>query len=729
MNTEDAHKELTVAVAGNPNCGKTSIFNHLTGTLQTVGNYPGVTVEKKEGKRSFGSRKFCFVDLPGTYSLTAYSIEEIIARNYLIEEKPDVVLDILDASNLERNLYLTVQLMELDEPLVIALNMVDICVRKGFTLDSGKMSKLLGVPVVQTVGNRGEGVTELLATLSEDKGCDPAKLSNLISYGHEVEREIRDLTEICAGAAELTERSSARWTAIKLLEKDDAVSKMVRETAHDAGKIMQAANSAIRRIEEHFGDTSETIIAERRYGFAAGVVRECVSLTGAHRRDITDKIDSVVCNKFMGPVVLGGVVYALFLSTFKLADEWKWMFGRSLTGWVELFFEKLSAATTGLEDAAPALYSLLNDGVISGVGGVLSFVPLIFCMFLFVAALEDTGYIARIAFILDKALKTFGLQGKSILAMIVSGGLGGGGCAVPGVMATRTLKEEKDRLVTILVAPIMNCGAKMPVYMMLIAAFFAARKAEMLFSLWLLSWVFALSAAFLLRKFVVKGDQDPFVMELPAYHIPTIKGVLLHTSERTWMYVKKAGTIILAINIIIWAAMYFPRLSESERNDIRKEVSRGMDVNVSAGEAAIKNEIASIQLSRSVAGRLGRGLEPVSRIAGFDWRTNIALIGGFAAKEVIVGVLGTAYAMGETDAEDSGSVSSKLAANPDWNPVKAFALMLFVMIYAPCFVTVTVIRRETGSWKWALFSVLYTTVTGFIVAVIVYQLGMLFTAG
>ncbi len=600
--------------------------------------------------------------------------------------------------------------------------------RKGQKIDIERMSKLLGVRVVPTIGNKKQGMDDILAALQGVAAEEKPRLSDLINYGHEVEREIIAVADIFAKESTLCSKYNPRWLAIKMIEKDTIVSDQVLKAAANPEVIRKAVDAAIGRIEDHWDDSSETIIAERRYGFAAGVVRQCVTLTGTGRRDTTDKIDAVVCNKVVGPVILAGVVYSLFLSTFKLADEWEWVFGKSLTGWVETFFEKLSGLIAGLQQGHPAIHSLLNDGVIGGVGGVISFVPLIFCMFLFVAVLEDTGYVARIAFILDKALKSFGLQGKSILAMIVSGGLGGGGCAVPGVMATRTLKGEKDRLITILVAPLMNCGAKMPVYMMIIAAFFAAKKAEMLFTLWVLSWCFALTAALFLRKFVVKGEQTPFVMELPTYHIPTLKGVLLHTRERTWLYVKKAGTIILAINVVLWALMYFPRLSEAEEHVIRAEVTqRAIAAAADASESGIghqvEQEVAAEQLANSVAGRLGRAIEPVSRLAGFKWKTNIALIGGFAAKEVVIGVLGTAYSMGETDAAESESLSRRLADDPDWNPVKAFALMIFVMVYAPCFVTVSVIRRETGSWKWAAFATAYTTTFGFILAVIIFQVG------
>ena len=706
------------AIAGNPNSGKTSIFNHLTGTVQSVGNWPGVTVARKEGRAYLGDREFTIVDLPGTYSLTPYSLEERVARDFLIDNRPEVVIDVVDASNLERNLYLTVQLIEMEAPLVLALNMIDVAERRQMKIDVPKMASLLSAPVVATMGNRGVGVDELLgacATVADERSGVTAQR---VHYGHEVEAEVRKLTDVVAADPAVSARYVPRWVAVKLIEKDDDVLRSVRETSADAEPIETAAQRAVHAIETHFNESSEIIIAERRYGFAAGIVRECVTRTGEAIQDMTDRIDSVVCNRLIGPVLLAAVVYSLFVSVFKVADEWKWLFGRSLTGWVEAFFEWCQTLIGPLQSGAPLLYSLLHDGVIGGVGGVVVFVPLIFVMFMFVAVLEDTGYIARVAFILDRALKLFGLQGKSILAMIVSGGLGGGGCAVPGVMATRTLRDEKDRLVTMLVAPLMNCGAKIPLYLMLIAAFFAEHQARMMFLMWALSWVVALSAAWCLRRFIVKGERTPFVMELPAYHMPTLKGVLLHTGERTWMYVKKAGTIILAVNLVLWAMMYFPRIDETA---VRAEL---IEANPGMTRAEIDAKVAETGLAGSLAGRAGTALTPLTRWAGFDWRTNIALIGGFAAKEVVVGTLGTAYAMGEIDPEMSASLSDHLAGDPSWHPVRAFALMLFVMIYAPCFVTVAVIRRESGKWRWAIFATAYTTALGFVLAVLVYNVGL-----
>ncbi len=704
-----------IAIAGNPNAGKTSLFNCLTGSAQQVSNYPGVTVERIEGALTIAGEKISVVDLPGTYSLTAYSQEEVVARQVIIEEQPDLVIDVVDASNLERNLYLTIQLMEMHVPLIIALNMVDVAKNRGVHINAEKLSELLGVPVIPTICNKGKGAQELLSTAMEALSQPTPPLPKLVTYGHEVNDEINRLAETIANTPAMPLTHFPRWAAVKLVEQDeDFVQRLKEQAPQAAAALEKPVADTIESIERHFKDDAATMIAERRYGFAAGAVRECREFSETNRRDITDRIDTLVCNRVLGPIILLSVVAALFLWVFKISDEWAWIpwFGGwvSPTGWMEWFFEQLAEAVAPLETHMPMLYSLIHDGLIGGVGGVMGFVPLIFTMFLFISALEDTGYIARVAFILDRVLQCFGLQGKSILAMIVSGGLGTGGCAVPGVLATRTLREEKDRLITMLVAPFMNCGAKMPVYAMLIAAFFPHQRTQMMLTLWAISWAVALCAAWVLRHWVIRGEQTPFVMELPPYHVPVLRSVLLHTWERTWMYIKKAGTIILLINILLWALMYFPRLPEPADLDTTPEAA---------------NEFAVQRLAHSVAGRVGKTMEPVSQYAGFDWRTNIALIGGFAAKEVVLGTLGTAYSMGEVDPEEAEPLSERLHNDPKWNPLRALVLMIFVMIYAPCFVTVAVIRRESGSWKWALFSTCFSTTLAAILAITIYQVGFI----
>ena len=710
------------AIAGNPNSGKTSLFNVLTGSVHCVGNYPGVTVERTEGLARLDGRALLMIDLPGTYSLTAYSAEEVVARNFLINEQPDVVLDVVDASNLERNLYLTVQLMEMEVPLVIALNMIDIARRHGERIDVMKMSRLLDVPVVATVGNKGEGTEAILAACrkvaSQPEEHRPAR----VTYGHPLDEHVQSLAAWIAEDDGLCRWYHPRWLAIKLIEKDPEVTKAVAARADGPEIIAHLVESAIHSIETHSGDDAPSVVAEGRYGFAAGILRQCAQGPALKRRRVTDRIDSVVCHRFVGPLILAAVVYGLFTAVFHVADEWAWLFGRSPTAWIELAFEKLAAAVSGLAATSPMLHSILADGVIGGVGGVLSFVPLIFTMFVFVAVLEDTGYVARVAFVMDRALRAFGLQGRSILAMIVSGGLGGGGCAVPGIMATRTMRDEKDRLITMMVAPMMNCGAKLPVYLMLIAAFFAAAQAKVMFLLWAGSWMMALTAGWLLRRLVIRGEQTPFVMELPSYHVPTVRGVLRHSWQRTWMYIRKAGTIILAISLVMWALMYFPRLDTSPY-DARIAALEAAG-NAEADQiAAIEAERSEAQLRHSIAGRVGTVLHPLSKFAGFDWRDNVALVGGFAAKEVIIGTLGVAYSMGDVDPEESESLADRLAADRSWSPRRACAMLVFVMIYAPCMSTLAVIRRESGSWKWTFFATAYTTTLAFILAVLVYTVG------
>ena len=691
-----------IVIAGNPNAGKTSVYNCLTGAAQQVSNYPGVTVEYKSGIMRHRGKRLTVVDLPGTYSLTTYTQEEVVARNYIVEQKPALIIDVVDASNLERNLYLSTQLLEMGVPTIIALNMVDAAERRGYQVDADNLSRLLGVPVIPTVASRGTGITELrdacIAVLGGHLDATPTP----IRFGHAVDEEVTLITEQIETYPELKPLGASSWLATKLIEKDEAVFAMTTAAAPNAiSELTPLITEAAHRIETHFDTDAATLIAEHRYGIAAGIVKTCVSFTAQARRDITDNIDKIVCNRLLGPLILIGVVAMMFFWVFKASDEWAWIpwIGgwRSPTGLVTWIFELLSQLLAPLEASAPMLHSLLDAGIIGGVGGVLNFVPLIFFMFLFVSALEDSGYIARVAFILDRPLRVFGLQGKSILAFIVAGGIGAGGCAVPGIMATRTLREDKDRLLTMLVTPFMNCGAKMPVYAMLIAAFFPNNRILIMMILWAISWIVALCAAWVLRRTLVRGEQTPFVMELPPYHIPVLRGVLRHTWERTWMYIKKAGTIILAINIVLWALMYFPRPPE-DADDAHS-------------------------LAYSMAGRAGKALEPISSAAGFDWKTNIALIGGFAAKEVVIGSLGTAYALEAQSEEDSHSLSEQLAAHPDWNPVRAFALMIFVMLYAPCLVTIAVIRRESGSWKWAAFSTIYSTVLAFVLAVIIFQTG------
>ena len=702
--------QLTIALSGNPNAGKTSLFNALTGARQHVGNYPGVTVEYKEGLAHFQGQTVKVVDLPGTYSLTAYSPEELVARNYLIGQRPDLVVDVVDASNLERNLYLAVQLMELGVPLVICLNMVDVAETRGFRIDAAKLSQALGVPVVPTVARQARGMHELLAAAVElAQSAPPWKPLN-ISYGSDVDQAVDELAAILQGTRERQGLLSARWLAVKCLEGDQEVIDRVEEDPELAGKLLPVCRRVAGHIKSTMDDDPESLIADYRYGYIAGIIRGVVTTEREARMDLSDKLDRVLTHRLMGPLFLFTVLYAIYNFVFWASEV--------PVVWFESFFGWLGGAVEGLLPPG-VLRSLMVSGVIDGVGGVLGFAPLIAFMFFAIAIMEDSGYMARVAYIMDRVLRTFGLHGNSVMALMVGGGISGG-CAVPGVMAARTLKDPKARLATILTVPFMNCGAKLPVYSLLIGAFFAHRQAEMLFLLTLISWGLGLGAAKLLRVTVLRGEQTPFVMELPPYRAPTLKGLVIHTWERTWQYVKKAGTLILGVSVLMWAAMSFPGLSPERDAVWQKRIEAAPTASLRQEAQAARAQDA---LAHTIAGRAGRALTALTDPLGFDWRANVALVGGFAAKEIIVSTLGVAYSLGQVDSDQSTGLSQRLAAEPAWNPLKAFALMIFVMIYAPCLATVVIIRKETGTWGWALFSVLYNTLIAYLLALAVFQGG------
>jgi len=719
----------TIALAGNPNAGKTTLFNDLTGSRQHVGNYPGITVEKKQGVAVSGGEEFVIVDLPGAYSLTAYSQEEIVARNFLAMERPDAVIDILNAGALERNLYLTVQIMELGAPLALGLNMMDEAQKQGLIINSVKLGKLLGVPVVETVARTGKGVSTLLAEaakVARNEGGEPAK-PLVISYGQDIDEALMEMTAIIEGAAFLTDRYPARWTALKYLEGDEEVMELGCAQGETAAKLEDIASRTAAHCQDTLDAYPEAIIADYRYGYIASILKQGVLTRDVirQRMDLSDRMDKVLTHRLFGPVIMLAVLFAVYQITFTLGDY--------PLGWMEDFFGWLGDAVSGaLPDGL--LKSLIVSGVIDGAGGVLGFVPLILLIFLQIAFLEDSGYMARIAYMLDRIFRIFGLHGCSVMPFIISGGIGGG-CAVPGVMATRTLRSPREKLATILTAPFMTCGAKLPVFILLVGVFFPQSQALMLFLITLAAWILALVVAKVLRMTVVKGPSTPFVMELPPYRLPTLRGMCIHTWERTWQYIKKAGTTILAISILIWAAMTFPGPSETtvaayeaQRAELSAAIEKAQSAN--GDVAPLEEKLASLDadeamhaLSSSAAGRLGTALEPVSSLAGFDWRTNIALIGGFAAKEVIVSTLGTAYSLGDADPEDAVNLKERLASDPTWTRAKGVALIFFIMLYAPCFVTVAAIRQESGSWGWALFSVAFNTALAFALAVTAYQIG------
>lgn len=731
----------TVALAGNPNSGKTTLFNALTGARQHVGNYPGVTVDKKVGTYRLNGYRFSIVDLPGTYSLTAYSLEEVVARDFLAGEKPEVVINILDASNLERNLYLTLQFMEMGLPVCIALNMMDVARHRGIEIDVQALSRALNVPIVPIIARSGKGIRELMQAAGRLAGNHHAGTPMVISYGDDIDGALMEMEGQIAESNFMADCYQPRWIALKYLENDEQILKQGRcRDPEFAERLTRKAAEIGDHLQKTLNTYPEAMIADQRYGYIRSILKQGIIRfkTERQRLFISDKIDRIVVNRFFGPLIMLAVLLGLYHFTFTYSEV--------PVGWLDSLFGWLGGLVeTHMPDGL--LKSLVVSGIIDGVGGVLGFVPLIMFMFFGIAILEDSGYLARVAFMLDRVFRIFGLHGSSVMAFIVSGGIAGG-CAVPGVMATRTLKSRRERLATLLTVPFMNCGAKLPVFALLVAAFFHHRQAAMMFGITLVAWAGALLIAKLLRVTVIKGPATPFVMELPPYRLPTLKGLAIHTWERTWQYARKAGTVILGVSILLWAMMTFPGLPDavrqnfdSQRQAIRAAAPAGVldridtaadDHALPAQAKAIRAELqvldgrqAEAALRHSLAGRLGTTLETVSRWAGFDWRTNIALIGGFAAKEVIVSTLGTAYSLGDVEAEESLPLSQALARSPAWSPLVAVSAILFVMFYAPCFVSVICITREAGHWKWGLFSIAFNTLVAFALAAAVFQLGRL----
>ncbi|HOE18380.1 MAG TPA: ferrous iron transport protein B [Syntrophorhabdaceae bacterium] len=709
--------KIIVALAGNPNSGKTTIFNNLTGARQHVGNYPGVTVERKEGFRQYKEYEILVVDLPGTYSLTAYSAEELVARNFIVDERPDVVVDIIDSSNLERNLYLAVQLMETGVPLVLAFNMSDEARARGYEFDIERFSQFFNAPVVKTVGHKGEGVDELMEKIVAVASLREGSRDQLVvNYGAEVEEEIKKIMSMLEQHFRMTDRYGARWLALKLLENDRDVREKV-----NSEEINKQVEKSAARIEKMLGEHPETVIAGSRYGFISGACQEAVHSTIEIRHTMSDKIDSVITNRVLGIPIFLGLMYLVFALTFTLGDP--------PMGWMEGLFKGLSAVVVGWwpEGSESLLRSLLVDGIIGGVGGVVVFLPNILLLFFAIAILEDSGYMARAAFIMDRFMHKIGLHGKSFIPMLV-----GFGCSVPAIMATRMLENKRDRLVTMLVVPLMSCGARLPIYALIIPAFFPqAWHAPMLWIIYITGIVLAILSAKALRSTIFRGESVPFVMELPPYRMPTFRGVLIHMWQRGWLYLKKAGTVILGISILLWAMTTFPVLPENEAERFEKEKQKVESSATGEKEkaemiAAVENAEKEAGLRNSIAGRIGHALEPVLRPMGFDWKIGTAMIGAFAAKEVFVAQMGIVYSVGEAD-EGSETLREKLKEN--YSPLVGFCIMLFCLVSAPCMATVAITRRESNSWKWALFQLAGLTVLAWVLTVIVFQAGRLLSIG
>ena len=707
---EERAKTINVALVGNPNCGKTSIFNIAAHAHERVGNYSGVTVDEKVGTFEYGGYTFHLVDLPGTYSLSAYSPEELYVRKHIIEKSPDIILNVVDGSNLERNLYLTTQLIDMDITMVMALNMYDELKRSGDKLDIEQLSTLLGMPIIPTTGRNGAGIGDLFNKIIEVfEGRDTKTRHIHVNHGHELEQHIKTLrTELYEHG--FSDSLSTRFLSIKLLENDKQLEQYTAERDPD-GSVLEMRNSLAEEFKKHSGrrlvdkDISnghqvgveaehqdiESAITDAKYAFVRGALAECYvknekSTLHAH----TDKIDAVVTHRWLGYPVFLVVMFITFFCTFAV--------GQYPMDWLEALFNWFGDLVGSAMSEGP-LRSLLVDGIIAGVGSVMVFLPNILILYLFISFMEDSGYMARAAFIMDKLMHRMGLHGKSFIPMIM-----GFGCNVPAIMATRTIEDRKSRLLTMLVIPMMSCSARIPVYVILVSAFFSQYAAFVLTGLYLLGMIMAVLMAKLFSRFFVKGDSLPFVMELPPYRMPTAKAVLRHTWEKGKEYLKKMATIILGASIIVWALSYFPT------NDNRQ-----------------------LQAENSYMSKIGKAIEPAMRPCGFDWRQSVSLLAGVGAKEVVASTMAVVYATSgdeaamleeDIESEENESRISELVRN-NMTPLSAASMLLFILLYMPCVSTVVAIKNESGKWKWALFTVAYTIGLAWIVSTLFFQIGSL----
>ena len=666
--------KLIVGLAGNPNVGKTTVFNQLTGMRQHVGNWPGKTVERAEGHFKHGSYEYDVVDLPGNYALSAHSMEEIVSRDFIVDDDSDVIVNVVDAANLERNLYLTVQMMELGANLVMALNMNDFAKKKEHIIDIPLMSELLGFPVVEINAKTKDGFEDLLNAV-EKAAKNPIDSSEKLAYSNDIKGHLSELQAVIEKDSNLLDVPSI-WTAIKLLEKDSIVIQKVQQSSYGS-KILVEVDKVSKHLHDVYKEGPEEVIANARYAFIEGLMAEAVKRPAVEKETTTDKIDKIVTNRILAPFIFIIIMWVMFQLTFTIGAPFQDM--------IDQAFGALGEFIGGFI-ANEYLASFICDGIIGGVGGVLTFLPIIILMFLFLSILEDCGYLARAAFTLDKLMhKIVGLHGKAFIPMIL-----GFGCGVPAIMATRTMENEGDRMLAMMLVPFMSCTARLPIYAIFIGAFFADNQGNVLLAIYLLGIVVALIVAAILKRTLFKGLSTPFVMELPTYKIPSIKGVLLHTWEKVKGFLRKAGTIILACSIVLWALSIFP-------------------LGVEYGSA------------QSVLGMIGNVIAPIFAPLGFGtWQAAVAIIAGLAAKEVVVATFGTLAGMEEDDEEGITSL-----VHDTFTPLSAFSFMAFTLLYTPCFAAIGAVKQETNSYKWAATMCAITLVTAYIVSFLIFNIGKL----
>ncbi|MHB8278182.1 MAG: ferrous iron transport protein B [Candidatus Humimicrobiaceae bacterium] len=712
-------KEFTIALVGSPNSGKTTIFNDLTGSRQHVGNYPGVTVEQKTGRKKYKDYLINLVDLPGTYSLTAYSMEELVTRDYIISRKPEVVINVVDSSNLERNLYLTVQLLELDVPMVIAFNMADILEKNKDKVNIELLSLFFRAPIVPTIGNKNKGINDLLDAAIKVFETIPDRKRPVIKYGEEIENEILRIENLLKNKSDSLKPFNIRWISLKLLEQDIEVLKYLGKTL-DAKTIINLQDLikySISHLKNVTGYSPEILIAQSRYGFINGAIKEAIVKEDSSGISISDKVDKILINRIFGLPIFILIMWILFQIVFKLGDYPVNWLNTGLNKFAEILSKVIPA---GL------LKSLLIDGIIGGVGGILVFIPKIMLLFIVIAILEDSGYMARAAFIMDRLMHKIGLHGKSFVPLLI-----GFGCTIPAYMCGRTLENKNDRLITMHINTFMSCGGRLPIYILFAGIFFPGNSGNIIFSIYLIGIAAAVLAAKFLRLTRFKGEAEPFVMELPPYRTPTFKGVFIHMWERTWQYIKKAGTIILAISIIMWILFTFPGIGDNYAKNYNEQLN---NLNSSYYAGAISkdyynNEILKIdkekaieKIEYSAAGRIGHFIEPAFKPLGFDWKLSLASIAGVAGKEVVVSTLGTLFSIVKTGNSQSDFKSS---IAKQYNPLIGYNFMIFSLLYFPCIASMAVFRKEAGT-KEMLFQIGFTFSLAWIVSLIIYQTGRLF---
>ena len=719
-------KVINVALVGNPNCGKTTLFNFASGSHERVGNYSGVTVDAKEAMLKKDGYTFRIVDLPGTYSITEYSPEELYVRTHIMEKMPDIVINVVDSSNLKRNLFLTTQLIDMNIKVVIALNMYDELEKRGVKFDYDALGKMLGIPIIPTVASKGIGVDELFKKLTdvyEDR--DPSVRHIHINYGPLIETAIRKIQDEIWKNPKITDKQSSRYVAIKLLETDKTTLVQLKEYGNFE-QIKSLTKSTVAELEKEYGERSETIITDAKYGFIDGAMKETYREPKKDKYKLKRELDDLLTHRVWGFPIFLFLMWLMFQATFTLGSfpmEWIDSGVQALGQWLQ------NVMSPG------ALRDLLVDGIIGGVGGVIIFLPNIMILFFFISLMEDTGYMARASFIMDKLMHKIGLHGKSFIPLVM-----GFGCNVPAIMATRTLDNKKDRILTMIITPFMSCSARLPVYVLLISAIFPQNQGLVLFTIYLIGILLAVTTALIMKRVVFAKKEVPFVMELPPYRIPTLKNTSLHMWHKGQQYLKKMGNVILLASILIWALGYFPRHIDYSTNYDAQITSVKMNNQLQTSDKdqkvmQLEMNKESERQEKSYIGQLGHAIEPVIRPLGFDWKMGVSIITGLAAKEIVVSTMGILYQADPEVEAGAGSLGDKIKEQTHnkgefkgqavFTPLVSFGFMLFVLIYFPCVAVIAAIKKES-SWGWAVFTMVYTTAIAWVVAFASYQIGSLF---